>query len=817
MLSKSCGASRKLKRLSLRCSFVADAGALSLINGLKNHVILNLAHCIFPHLNLLLGDLVIMDTVPNDTLVQAATQKLDKFIKCSVDCSFCKGWTGRFTLLSKGLLVIVSKRKLQMKRKCRIWFPKQFASTDDLTQSLLFGWFVCHSSSCLDVVVAFLSEESSFSNGGSMRLKDLLHETNEKMPSSLRDKATFTLLGRYGICLNANGNSSKITSKARACGSLRCGCCHKVDGLLEGFRTDSVSSHWIHMVHDSSVMEFDSSFRLHHIHWNGEIVSQCDVHVILYDTPVFGSHHFSLSFWNFSPQTKAPLKKPKWVDDLHKRQPLNEMETVILSINCASAAKIAYKKISMQLVKSSRKFSISYLISSLTWWLLATILGSLSSLYYSFIQFFYVLPSFQIFSWVHIASRRVLKNTWINFRVRSCQILYWPIFIQENDMTSISCVEHAEKAALQRHSTWSAMAVDLVLGNLIGLGLLFNIGSVCSWIFKFAKGFTNDILRSGCVWLMGVPAGFKLNTELAGVLGMVSLNVIQIWSTLWFFMASFIFYLIRAIAILGITFGATVSAAFVIDVITFATLHITALHWAITLVYSHQIQALAALWRLFRGRKLNPLRQRLDSYGYTVKQHVVGSLLFTPLLLLLPTTSVFYIFFTITSTTINSICMLIEFAISVIHATPYAEIMIWLVRRKRFPSGVWFEIEYSGDNVLNSLNDGFEDRSSTVSKSLREEHVIPEKKSSLMVSNLRSNFLSMGQILLPHYTTIFSGISASSLITSARGVLSGKRMPSKLGLDLPPPRPWRHIPLREYWILCRNSIISSAENGEFSN
>ncbi|XP_010427583.1 PREDICTED: uncharacterized protein LOC104712386 isoform X1 [Camelina sativa] len=719
-----------------------------------------------------------------------------------------------------------------MKRKCRIWLPKQLSSADDLSHSLLFGWFVCHSSSCLDVVVAFISDESSLSNAGS-KLQDVLHETNEKMPSTLRDKAAFTLLGRYDICLNVNGNSSKITkdkgvcSKAGAYGgpcrysSLSCGC-HKVDGLLEGFREESVSRHWIHLVRDSSehrLMEFHSSSRLHHIHWNGDLVSQCDVHVVVYDIPVFGSHHFSLSFWNSPLQTEAPRKKPKWVDDLHNRQPLNDMETVVLSINCASAVKIAYKKISTQPETSSRNFSISYLISSLTWRLLATIIGSLSSLFYSLIQLFCLLSSFPIFSWVHIASRRILKNTWINFRVRSSQILYWPIFLEENDMMSICCVEHAEKAALQRHSTWSAMAVDLILGNLIGLGLLFNTETVCSWIFKFTKEFTNDILRSGCVWLMGVPAGFKLNTELAGVLGMVSLNVIQIWSTLWVFMASFIFYLIRAIAILGITFGATVSAAFVIDFITFATLHIMALHWTITLVYSHQIQALAALWRLFRGRKLNPLRQRLDSYGYTVKQHVVGSLLFTPLLLLLPTTSVFYIFFTITSTTINSICMLIEFSISVIHATPYAEIMIWLVRRERFPSGVWFELEHCGEHILeSSSNNASEDRSSTDSKNLLREHNIPEKKSSsLMVSNLRSNFLSLGQILLPHYRTIFSGISASSLTTSARGVLSGERMPSKLGLDLPPPRPWMHMPLRQYWILCRNSIISSTANGEFSD
>lgn len=125
---------------------------------------------------------------------------------------------------------------------------------------------------------------------------------------------------------------------------------------------------------------------------------------------------------------------------------------------------------------------------------------------------------------------------------------------------------------------------------------------------------------------------------------------------------------------------------------------------------------------------MNPLRQRLDSYGYTVKQHVVGSLLFTPLLLLLPTTSVFYIFFTITSTTINSVCMLIEFAISIVHATPYAEIMIWLVRRQRFPCGVWFEIEHYKKNILSSSNDS------------------PEKNPFRMVSNLRSNFLSIGEL-----------------------------------------------------------------------
>ncbi|VVB05154.1 unnamed protein product [Arabis nemorensis] len=96
------------------------------------------------------------------------------------------------------------------------------------------------------------------------------------MSSTLRDKKAFTLLGRYDTCLYANGSLSKITINAGAYGSLSCGC-HMVDGLLEDFRKNSNSSHWIHMVHDSSernVMEFDSSSRLHHytLEW-GDCVS----------------------------------------------------------------------------------------------------------------------------------------------------------------------------------------------------------------------------------------------------------------------------------------------------------------------------------------------------------------------------------------------------------------------------------------------------------------------------------------------------------------------------------------------------------------
>lgn len=147
---------------------------------------------------------------------------------------------------------------------------------------------------------------------------------------------------------------------------------------------------------------------------------------------------------------------------------------------------------------------------------------------------------------------------------------------------------------------WSNLAVDVLFGNILGVLMLSHSGSVTSWTLKLFANITNYVLRMGCVSLMGNPAGFKLNNELAIVLGMLSLNAIQVWSTICFFMSSYFLYFIRGVAICGILFGLTTSAALIVDFITFATIHVRCLHWLISLIFSHQLQAVAALWRLFR-------------------------------------------------------------------------------------------------------------------------------------------------------------------------------------------------------------------------
>lgn len=222
-----------------------------------------------------------------------------------------------------------------------------------------------------------------------------------------------------------------------------------------------------------------------------------------------------------------------------------------------------------------------------------------------------VLSNFVLVDYTSRAWHEVRNSVWIIFlallifcfamgfslsKMTNCFFFLYSVCLWR----SLSNVEYAEKIALQKHSMWTSIAADVLLGNVVGVALLCYADLTCSLISNLARDITNHILRSGCVWLMGVPAGFKLNIELAGVLGMISLNAIQIWSTLWFFVGFIFIYVIKALAILGILFGGTLPAALTSDLISVATCHVSTLHWFISLIYSSQIQALAALWRIFR-------------------------------------------------------------------------------------------------------------------------------------------------------------------------------------------------------------------------
>jgi N-acetylglucosaminyl transferase component (Gpi1) len=164
--------------------------------------------------------------------------------------------------------------------------------------------------------------------------------------------------------------------------------------------------------------------------------------------------------------------------------------------------------------------------------------------------------------------------------------------------------------------------------------------------------FQYQFLSASRQWLERNPLGIKLNQRL---LENVGAELQRLWNVHeW--MAGYAFVWSRPfwsgcavlIGLCGATMGGSGLAALSWDVIRFCSWHITAVAWLVRQVYGWELHLLAALWRLFRGRKRNILRRgRTDSIDYDYMQLLLGTLLFAVALFLFTTIFVYHAFFTV--------------------------------------------------------------------------------------------------------------------------------------------------------------------------
>jgi phosphatidylinositol N-acetylglucosaminyltransferase subunit Q len=91
--------------------------------------------------------------------------------------------------------------------------------------------------------------------------------------------------------------------------------------------------------------------------------------------------------------------------------------------------------------------------------------------------------------------------------------------------------------------------------------------------------------------------------------------------------------------------GATLIFALLSDLLSFSASHISLLYSVSSRIYFWQFNILASTFNLFRGRRYNPLRVRVDAAQYDLDQTLIGTIVFTLLLFLLPTIAAYYILF----------------------------------------------------------------------------------------------------------------------------------------------------------------------------
>ena len=188
------------------------------------------------------------------------------------------------------------------------------------------------------------------------------------------------------------------------------------------------------------------------------------------------------------------------------------------------------------------------------------------------------------------------------------------------------------------------IANDIIVGMAIGEILIINQNEISQYLETSYNDYAVVFIQNVIVWLMGYPAGLKLNSNLTKFIGELFLWLISIWSSItdniWPFMPT----VISIVGYAGI-FGASMSLSIVHDVLSVMSLNFLMFYQTALRIYYGQLNALISLFHLFRGKKYNVLRQRMDSSEYEMDQVLLGTILFAILFFLFPTVSVYYILF----------------------------------------------------------------------------------------------------------------------------------------------------------------------------
>lgn len=203
------------------------------------------------------------------------------------------------------------------------------------------------------------------------------------------------------------------------------------------------------------------------------------------------------------------------------------------------------------------------------------------------------------------------------------------------------------------------------------------------------------------------PAGFKLNNELGQFLQNLFVWTLEAWSLVFedlikigesdLWLSTAIKYWFFVSSCCGVSF---MVAAF-IDYVHFATLHIYYFNIATTKIFHRQMEMLKSLTQLFRGKKYNVLRNRIDNLEedqFRIDQLLLGTFIFMILIYLLPTTFAFYILFFLCRVAILLTLKLGDKFIVTFNLYPLFVILLKLKNSRRLQGGIYFEAQTSHRN-----------------------------------------------------------------------------------------------------------------------
>ncbi|KAJ8063659.1 hypothetical protein OCU04_007522 [Sclerotinia nivalis] len=291
------------------------------------------------------------------------------------------------------------------------------------------------------------------------------------------------------------------------------------------------------------------------------------------------------------------------------------------------------------------------------------------------------------------AALKDISATAQQVEIRLQQFCYWPMQYvtlrrSKRDWASVT-TSHPEYIRFY-NSLW-LVANDVIIGIALGSYIIDNSAWVAETISDILSTYSIAALRRTIKWLMDWPAGLKLNTELAAFLGDLFLWVIDHWSSCIETLHPVLPHVIWVVGFSSFA-GASMPIALFSDLLTILTLHIYSFYMASARIFNWQYTILLSLFQLFRGKKHNVLRKRIDSCDYDLDQLLLGTILFTLLFFLLPTVLVFYLAFACARMAIISLKAVLDALLACLNHFPLFALMLRIKDSQRLPGGIRFEL-----------------------------------------------------------------------------------------------------------------------------
>ncbi|KAH8583966.1 GPI1 PIG-Q like N-acetylglucosaminyl-phosphatidylinositol transferase involved in GIP anchor biosynthesis [Cryptosporidium sp. chipmunk genotype I] len=240
-------------------------------------------------------------------------------------------------------------------------------------------------------------------------------------------------------------------------------------------------------------------------------------------------------------------------------------------------------------------------------------------------------------------------------------------------------------------SSITTVTVDYLLGVLFAFGVDTFSRELVILMEKSFFYIYHDAIHTQVKWLMSFPAGFKLNQNLTTVMGNLTLAALKFWCDLTSQHFSDLNHnMIFLIKFVSVTCGMSVSVALIWDILNIYSFLLFFIYTIMAKLYNLNLKAIKTFFYIFRGLKSN-IFSNIDHNSHYSEQLLIGTILFTIFVLILPTITAFYINFLFIWSCVYIALVLLFFTISTINTFPFYLISMQAIAPNTFSSGIFIE------------------------------------------------------------------------------------------------------------------------------